>query len=65
VTRQAITKHLEALAEAGVVQHSWRGRERMWELEPKRLDVARRWLDRISDQWDAALARLKDLVEEG
>src|SRR5437867_11946046 len=38
VTRQAITKHLEALADAGLVQHDWRGRERIWELEPRRLE---------------------------
>ena len=50
VTRQAITKHLEALADAGLVQHNWRGRERIWELEPRRLEMARRCLDRISDQ---------------
>ena len=64
VTRQAVTKHLEALADAGVVQHSWRGRERIWELEPRRLEIARRCLDRISDQWDVAIGRLKALVEE-
>jgi len=64
VTRQAITKHLEALADAGLVQHNWRGRERIWELEPRRLEMARRWLDRISDQWDAAIGRLKAFVDE-
>jgi DNA-binding transcriptional ArsR family regulator len=63
VTRQAVTKHLEALAGAGLVQHNWRGRERIWELEPRRLEMARRCLDRISDQWDAALDRLKAFVE--
>jgi DNA-binding transcriptional ArsR family regulator len=64
VTRQAITKHLHALADAGLAQHRRRGRERIWELEPRRLEMARRCLDRISDQWDAAISRLKALVEE-
>ncbi len=63
VTRQAISKHLEALAGAGVVRDERRGRERIWELEPRRLQEARRCLDRISDQWDAAIGRLKALVE--
>ena len=63
VTRQAITKHLEALAGAGLVQHTWRGRERIWELEPRRLEITRRYLDRISDQWDEAIGRLKAFVE--
>lgn len=64
VTRQAITKHLHALADAGLAQASRRGRERIWELEPRRLDRARRCLDQISAQWDAALSRLKAFVEE-
>lgn len=64
VTRQAISKHLRALADAGVVRGTRRGRERIWELEPRRLGEARRCLDRISEQWDAALGRLKAFVEE-
>ncbi len=63
VSRQAITKHLEVLSEAGVVRSERRGRERIWELEPKRLADAHQFLDRISQQWDAALRRLKMLVE--
>jgi DNA-binding transcriptional ArsR family regulator len=51
VTRQAVTKHLHALADAGLVRHSRSGRERIWELEPRRLEKARRCLDRISDRW--------------
>ena len=39
------------------------GRERIWELEPKRLEKARRCLDQISDQWDVAVGRLKAFVE--
>jgi DNA-binding transcriptional ArsR family regulator len=64
VTRQAITKHLDTLADAGLVRDSRRGRERIWELEPRRLERARRCLDQISDQWDAALGRLKAFVDE-
>jgi DNA-binding transcriptional ArsR family regulator len=63
VSRQAITKHLEVLCEAGLVRSSRRGRERIWELEPKRLADAREYLDRISRQWDDALDRLKAFVE--
>lgn len=64
VTRQAITKHLHALADAGLVRDRREGRERIWELEPGRLDVAHRFLNQISAQWDAALGRLKAFVEE-
>jgi DNA-binding transcriptional ArsR family regulator len=64
VTRQAITKHLHALAAAGLVRDTRSGRERIWELEPRRLEMARRCLDQIADQWDAALGRLKEFVEK-
>ena len=64
VTRQAVTKHLHALADAGVVRGTRRGRERIWELRPKRLEVARRYLDDVSAQWDAAVERLRAFVED-
>lgn len=63
-TRQAITRHLHVLAGAGLVRDARWGREHHWELDPDRLDEARRSLDRISRQWDDALARLKRFVEE-
>jgi DNA-binding transcriptional ArsR family regulator len=65
VTRQAITKHLYALDHAGLVRHARRGRERVWELDRKRLERAKRYLDQISAQWDAAADRLRAFVEEG
>ena len=64
ITRQAVTKHLQAMGAAGLVRDTRRGRERIWELEPKRLEKARRYLDQIADDWDAALGRLKAFVEE-
>jgi len=64
VTRQAITKHLNVLADAGLVRGHRQGRERIWELEPKRLELAQSYLDQISEQWDAAIGRLKAFVEE-
>ena len=63
ISRQAVTKHLQVLADVGLVRDAKLGRERRWELEPSRLDEARRSLDAIAAQWDAALLRLKDFVE--
>jgi DNA-binding transcriptional ArsR family regulator len=64
VTRQAVTKHLHVLANAGLATSSQSGRERVWEFEAEPLDGARQCLDRISAQWDAALERLRNFVEE-
>jgi DNA-binding transcriptional ArsR family regulator len=63
LTRQAVTKHLQALEQAGLVRSQSAGRERLWSLEPRRLAEAQRHLSTISAQWDAAIERLRDLVE--
>ena len=63
VTRQAVTRHLHVLADAGLVHGARDGRENLWTLEPRRLEQARRHLDLISKQWDDALDRLKAFVE--
>lgn len=64
VTRQAITRHLYALRDAGLVRNARRGRERVFELEPRRVAKARQYLDQVAAQWDAAATRLKAFVEE-
>ena len=64
VSRQAITKHLGVLSEAGLVRDTREGRARVFELEPRRLLEARRALDVISERWDGALGRLRRFVEE-
>jgi DNA-binding transcriptional ArsR family regulator len=63
VSRQAITKHLAVLAEAGLVRDVWQGRERLWELDVAPLKVARTCLDLVSQRWDQRLERLRSLVE--
>ena len=64
VSRQAVTKHLHALQEAGLARSSRVGRERIWELQTKRLSQARQYLDQISQDWDAAIERLRAFVEK-
>jgi DNA-binding transcriptional ArsR family regulator len=64
ITRQAITKHLRVLEDARLVHGTRHGRERIWQLDRRRIAEARRYLDMISKQWDTALDRLRDLVEK-
>lgn len=64
MTRQAITRHLHALGKAGLLRDRTEGREHVFSLDLKRLEVARQYLDDVSAQWDAAAARLKAFVEE-
>lgn len=64
MTRQAITRHLQALGKVGLVRDTREGREHVFSLDLKRLEVARQYLDNVSAQWDAAAARLKAFVEQ-
>jgi DNA-binding transcriptional ArsR family regulator len=64
LTRQAVTKHLRVLEEAGLVASQRAGRESLYRLDPAPLAEMRAYLDHISRQWDDVLARLKAFVEK-
>jgi DNA-binding transcriptional ArsR family regulator len=59
VTRQAITKHLAALEEVGLVVSERRGRENRYRLTPAPLNDAVSWMTSVGAEWDARLARLR------
>jgi DNA-binding transcriptional ArsR family regulator len=63
LTRQGISKHLQVLAAAGVIEGRREGREHVWTINPDRLIEARRHLDLISRDWSSALSRLKSQAE--
>jgi DNA-binding transcriptional ArsR family regulator len=63
LTRQAITKHLRVLEGAGIVHSVRVGRESRFEFRLKPLEELRSYLERVSDQWEHTLARLKSFVE--
>jgi DNA-binding transcriptional ArsR family regulator len=64
LTRQAVTKHLRVLESVGIVHSVHRGRESLFEFDPKPIEETRKYLDLVSEQWDQALSRLKSLVED-
>lgn len=59
LTRQAVTKHLHVLQDAGLVSSVRVGRESRFAFRPETVDEARSYLDRVSGQWDDALSRLR------
>jgi DNA-binding transcriptional ArsR family regulator len=63
ISRQGVTKHLQVLADAGVVRDLKQGRERLWQLEPEQIAQAQRSLEAIGREWEAALGRLKAFAE--
>jgi DNA-binding transcriptional ArsR family regulator len=63
LTRQAISKHLRVLEEAGIVHSERSGRESRYAFDPKPMHELKEYLERVSAQWDQVLARLKSFVE--
>ena len=63
ITRQGVTKHLNVLASADVLDGARHGRERVYAIKPTRLHEAQQWLEIIAIGWDDALNRLKSHVE--
>jgi DNA-binding transcriptional ArsR family regulator len=59
VTRQAVSKHLVALGQAGLVEASRAGRETRYRLTPAPLGDALAWMEHIGTQWDERLANLR------
>ena len=63
LTRQAITKHLQVLQNAKIVHNVRAGRENLFKFDPQPLAEIKTYLDRVSEQWDESLSRLKSFVE--
>lgn len=59
VTRQAVSKHLGALALAGLVDSERSGREVRYRLTPAPLSDAVTWMADVGAQWDTRLAALQ------
>jgi DNA-binding transcriptional ArsR family regulator len=59
VTRQAVAKHLAALAGAGLVTSERAGRETLYRVTPEPLEDAIVWMARVGGEWDGRLARLR------
>lgn len=63
VSRQAVAKHLQLMAEAGLVAGERRGREQRYRPEPTALDDAARWLAETGADWERRLDRLRRALE--
>jgi len=63
ITRQGISKHLNILADAGLVTVVQRGRDKFYYLTPEPLEETAVWIAAVSARWDERLNALHDLVE--
>jgi ArsR family transcriptional regulator, cadmium/lead-responsive transcriptional repressor len=62
-SRQAVSKHLVVLEEAGLVSRRKQGREVLYQVEVGRLDQAARAMVELAAQWDQRLDTIKQLAE--
>src|SRR6202451_313728 len=62
-SRQAVSKHLAVLEQAGLVSRRKQGREVLYQVEAGRLDQATRAMADLAAQWDRRLATIKQLGE--
>jgi DNA-binding transcriptional ArsR family regulator len=63
VSRQAVAKHLELLASAGLVRASAEGRARRFRVTPGPMADAMGWMVDVGAQWDERLEALRRHVE--
>ncbi len=62
-SRQAVSKHLVALEQAGLVSRRKHGREVLYQVQADRLNQATRAMADLAAQWDRRLATIKRLAE--
>lgn len=63
ITRQAVLKHLTALADAGLLDRARAGREVHYRVTPEPLSDAVSWMAEVGGEWDERLGRLRRRVE--
>ncbi len=64
MSRQAVTKHLVTLEDAGLVEIEWQGRVKLHRLNAQPLKAVEEWLAPYSAAWDRRLDRLRRHLEE-
>jgi DNA-binding transcriptional ArsR family regulator len=59
ISRQAVNKHLNLLADAGLVTTQRQGREVVYRVRPEPLTDAVRWMTQVGAAWDERLGSLR------
>jgi ArsR family transcriptional regulator, cadmium/lead-responsive transcriptional repressor len=62
-SRQAVSKHLAVLEQAGLISRRKQGKEVLYQVRAERLDQATRAMAEVAAQWDWRLAAIKRLAE--
>lgn len=65
VSRQAVSKHLEVLGQAGLVASAREGRELLYRLTPGPFAEAMDWMAAVGSKWDVRLEALERHLRSG
>jgi DNA-binding transcriptional ArsR family regulator len=65
ISRQAVVKHLNALAEAGLLERQRSGRQVLYRVTPAPLSDAVSWIAEVGAGWDSRLAALARMLDPG
>jgi DNA-binding transcriptional ArsR family regulator len=64
ISRQAVSKHLNSLSEAGLLERERSGRDIRYRVTPAPLSQAMSWMAAVGGQWDERLARLQQTLAD-
>ena len=62
-SRQAVSKHLVVLEQAGLITRRKQGRDVLYHVDAERLDQATQAMAELASQWDRRLNTIKRLAE--
>ena len=63
-TRQAVSKHIQILAECGAVEQDQRGREIYYQLNINKMKEIDRWMEAFRKMWEDRFDQLDNLLKD-
>jgi DNA-binding transcriptional ArsR family regulator len=63
-SRQAVSKHIQILAECGAVEQDQRGREIYYQLNIDKMKEIDRWMEAFRKMWEDSFNQLDNLLKD-
>lgn len=64
ISRPAVSKHVKILVECGLIEIRKRGRERVCEVQPEKLNEVSDWIEQYRQSWTQRFDRLDEILQE-
>jgi DNA-binding transcriptional ArsR family regulator len=63
-SRQAISKHIKVLNECGLITAKQVGRERYYQVHPKKLKEVAEWIEPFRRMWESRYSKLDNVLNQ-